>query len=142
MIGIDFLKKDPTTTGSPAPHIVEHERTRRESDDWFVCQACATHIARRQWLLDDGSNTPLIFSNPHGHAFNLLLVARTEGMRHDQVFTLEHTWFAGYEWSIGLCRTCASHLGWQFRATHPGLARSEFAALSRDRVRLAGENCR
>lgn len=139
MIVLHFLKKDPTAAGMPGSNPAEHAELRHESDGWFVCTQCATRVARQRWVIDAGSHAPLIFSNPHGHAFSLLLVTQTEGMRHDQMFTVDHTWFAGYEWSIGTCRTCMAHLGWQFRATRTGLSPAEFAALSRDRVRLAGD---
>lgn len=139
MIEIVFKKIDPTEGTISVSRSAEAEKLREKGAHWIVCRACSAPIARRDWILSHESDAPLFFSNPHGRTFHLLLVTHTEGMSHDQVFTIEHTWFAGYEWSIGVCRTCRSHLGWQFRATRPGTARAEFAALSRSSVQLASD---
>ena len=140
MIPFDFRKINPTEQGSPQAKSELRQRARRQDERWIVCRACSANIARQEWILDEGSHAPLFFSNPHGRAFQLLLVTQTEGMSHDLVFTSEHTWFSGYEWSIGICHNCRSHLGWQFRATRLGLSRTEFAALSRAQVRLPDES--
>jgi hypothetical protein len=136
--GIDFLKKNPTVNGSPASRSQRRETLDQGREGWILCGSCRARIALEAWTLDEGSHAPLFFSNPHGHAFQLILVTKTEGMLHDGVFTADHTWFAGYEWSVGVCGTCRSHLGWQYRALRPDLGRWEFAALSREQVVFAG----
>ena len=42
--------------------------------------------------------------------------------------TLEHTWFAGHEWSFCQCDRCGQHLGWFYSGQH------EFAGLIKDRI--------
>jgi hypothetical protein len=141
MTGVDFLKKNPTGDGSRISRATDPRALERTGEEgWIVCRACSTRIARKEDILENASHAPLIFSNPHGHTFHLLLVTKTEAMIHDPVFTSEHTWFAGYAWSIGVCRSCRSHLGWQFRRARRGPSPAAFAALSLARVKLAGEN--
>ena len=43
--------------------------------------------------------------------------------------TEEHTWFAGYAWSLAHCARCAAHLGWRF------VGEGEFYGLLLERLR-------
>ena len=137
MMRVLLLKKDPTSDVRTNPSDDETELARPRSVRWVVCRDCSNAIAREDWILSSESDAPLFFSNPHGRAFHLLLATHAPGMLSDPSFTTEHTWFAGYAWSIGVCKSCRQHLGWQFKAVQSDHARQAFVALSRDQVKLS-----
>lgn len=125
--------------GGPPPTPDEQADSADELDagtyGWYVCAACAARLAREDWVLQADTQCPLVFANPHGRFFELLLVSRVVGGVFDQHATTEFTWFAGYAWRIGSCARCRAHIGWHFEATHEESLR-EFVALSRAAVKL------
>lgn len=125
--------------GGPRPTPDEHADLADELDagtyGWYVCAACAARLAREDWVLEADTQGPLVFANPHGRFFELLLVSRVVGGVFDQHATTEFTWFAGYAWRIGGCAACHAHIGWHFEATR-GASLREFVALSRAAVKL------
>jgi hypothetical protein len=105
--------------------------------EWYVCLRCAERLARSDWTLDEVSALPLVFVNPHGNIFQLLLVSRVQSAFFEGTPTEEFTWFEGYAWSVGFCSSCRLHIGWHFAARRAGAALREFVALSRAALRLA-----
>jgi hypothetical protein len=103
---------------------------------WYVCAACDERLAREDWLLQDTTQAPLVFANPHGRFFELLLVTHICGGVFDRQATSEFTWFSGYAWRVGNCAGCRAHIGWHFEATQRDLALREFVALSRTAVKF------
>lgn len=57
--------------------------------------------------------------NPAGIAFVLACFRAAPGVATLGVPTTEDVWFAGYAWSLVLCRRCGEHLGWFFSGTEP-----------------------
>ena len=103
---------------------------------WYACAACALRLAREDWVLEAATQGPLVFANPHGRFFELLLVSHVVGGVFDRHATSEFTWFAGYAWRVGACAGCRAHIGWHFGATRRDLALREFVALSRAAIEL------
>lgn len=103
---------------------------------WYVCAACAERLAREDWALEAHPRGPLVFTNPHGRFFELLLVTHVLGGVFDRHATTEFSWFAGYAWRIGSCARCGAHIGWHFQATHEASLR-EFVALSRAALKFS-----
>lgn len=143
MLAPTVLAADARTRESPGGPPLPDEHTQSGRDlvagtcGWYVCAACATRLAREDWALDASARGPLVFANPHGKFFELLLVTHVVGGVFERGATTEFTWFSGYAWRIGACMGCRSHIGWQFEATHDASLR-EFVALSRAAVRLLG----
>ena len=54
--------------------------------------------------------------NPLGLRFHIACFRRAPGCSVSDEGTLEHTWFAGYTWSVATCAHCHAHLGWMFRS--------------------------
>ncbi len=123
----------PLPTGE---HAQSGDELEAGNKGWYVCAACGRRLAREDWVLDAGSQGPLVFANPHGRFIELLLVTHVVGGAFDQHATTEFTWFSGFAWRIGTCVGCRSHIGWHFEATHAGALR-EFVALSRGAVTLS-----
>lgn len=112
------------------------EELETPAHGWYVCAACAARLAREDWVLEAATQGPLVFANPHGRFFELLLVTRVVGGAFERHATTEFTWFAGYAWRIGSCARCRAHIGWHFEATDAASLR-EFIALSRAAVKLS-----
>jgi len=55
------------------------------------------------------------FRNPGGFSFHVLCFDRAPGCQAIGGYTLEASWFSGYEWCLALCSGCQTHLGWFFR---------------------------
>ena len=128
------------SAGAPASGVGENPAS---SDDvelgdrgWYTCAACATRLAREDWVLEAASQGPLVFANPHGRFFELLLVTHVVGGVFDRHPTSEFTWFIGYAWRVGSCASCRAHIGWHFQATGSDVALREFVALSRAAIKL------
>lgn len=137
-LAVEARTRHPSSGPPPTPG--EHPDSDHElvagTYGWYVCAACAARLAREDWVLEADTQQPLVFANPHGRFFELLLVTRSVGCVFEQHATTEFTWFAGYAWRIGNCVRCRAHLGWHFEATHATSPR-EFVALSRAAVRLS-----
>ena len=117
------------------------ERWEREPDlgfgrGWFVCAECAERLAHESWVLTSAASEPLVFANPHGKLFHLVLLRRARRVVFDHHSTAEHTWFSGYTWRVGVCGSCRGHVGWLFEALRAALEPPEFVALSRAAVRF------
>lgn len=106
---------------------------------WYVCAACDERLAREDWVLEHTTQAPLVFANPQGRFFELLLVSHVCGSLFEGHATTEFTWFSGYAWRVGSCEGCGVHIGWHFEATQGDLALREFVALSRAAVKLRSE---
>jgi cereblon len=134
-----FFKKGPTESFGSNRHEQPARKTTQDPASWLVCSNCQARVVREDWLFENQSDVPLIFSNPHGRAFFLLLASRAHGMIFHPNFTTQYSWFPGYAWSIGVCCRCRQHLGWAYRAVNATLDRREFVALDRQAVRRAGD---
>jgi hypothetical protein len=86
-----------------------------EDRRWLHCRSCGTAIAPFAAILPEGE-VPLVFANPHGMVFELVLLSAAQSLRLIGSMTDEFTWFQGYAWRVALCGGCGTHLGWRFEA--------------------------
>lgn len=134
------LSRRECRTGERAPANLpagdrEFEADLDHEEGWYACAQCGERLAHESWVLSSAASGPLVFANPHGRFFELLLVSHVLSGIFDRHATSEFTWFSGYAWRIGTCARCGTHIGWHFEATHAAALR-EFVALSRAAVRL------
>lgn len=61
-----------------------------------------------------GDATLHTFVNPAGLVFRLTCYARADGCAAVGDPSTQWTWFPGHAWQVGICRSCAAHLGWRF----------------------------
>jgi hypothetical protein len=121
----------------PGATPAREQAVTRAEDRWLHCRPCGARIAPLSALLP--SNTPLVFANPSGMVFELVLLRDTCDLRLVGPATEEFTWFAGYAWRVALCHACATHLGWRFDAVGlERLPRGFFGLLRRELVEQAG----
>lgn len=64
----------------------------------------------------DGAHERSVF-NPAGLVFRIGCFREAPGVAEFGPTTTEFTWFRGYAWSIGLCRSCGVHLGWRYEGS-------------------------
>ena len=84
----------------------------------LVCRHCGTTIASVDAVMPRG-DWPLVFANPHGLVFELVLLRAAQELVLVGPATTEHTWFSGYAWRVALCGGCGVHLGWRYEAVEP-----------------------
>jgi hypothetical protein len=88
------------------------ERTR------LVCRSCGTTISTTDAVIPRG-DWPLVFANPQGRVFELVLLRAAEELVFVGPATTEYTWFSGYAWRVALCAGCGNALGWRYEAAEP-----------------------
>jgi hypothetical protein len=101
----------PKRAQDPAerPAAGSAEKTR------LVCRTCGTTISTTDAVLPRG-DWPLVFANPQGRVFELVLLRAAQALVFVGPATTEHTWFSGYVWRVALCGGCGTHLGWRYEA--------------------------
>lgn len=115
--------------------ILEKAPTRTGRGRWLRCAACKQRVTSTQARMSLQGAHEHTFTNPHGIVFRIGLFQEAAGCALRDEATEEWTWFAGYAWQIGGCRSCGTHLGWGFRAAEPALAGpASFFGLILDRL--------
>ena len=93
--------------------------TGGENASWLHCRVCQFRIVKLgDEITFDGAHQHE-FINPVPLKFSIELFAYAPGLQLASGFTDEFSWFAGYEWSIGVCSGCRTHLGWRFQRIGP-----------------------
>ena len=91
-----------------------------DSGPRLLCRACGHEITRAGARTSvDGSHRH-VFSNPHGHVFEIGCFSRAPGCLCKGPATTEFTWFPGHAWRIALCGGCGGLMGWRYEATSGG----------------------
>lgn len=107
-------------------------RLRREvellkSIDIIQCKNCKTVIAKRSDMLVMSSDGPLgAYVNPSGYVHEIMTLYRANGIALRGRAETEYSWFPGYAWTISICATCETQLGWLFTATNRNLKPRSF----------------
>lgn len=86
-------------------------------DEAIRCARCSSAVTHHSAAIAVDGAHEHTFRNPAGYSFQVACFAEAPGVRADGDPTTEATWFAGFAWQIGHCRTCGRHLGWWFRGT-------------------------
>ena len=115
----------------------DESETDEESERVLTCAACAHVVAKRAAIFAaPGTTAPVqVFANPHGRVFEVLALRSVTGVRIVGEPTSDATWFRGYAWSVALCTSCLTHLGWRFDASAPDADPRTFFALIREAIR-------
>ena len=81
------------------------------------CATCDAEIAEEGDVFSMSEHDAVsAFVNPAGFVHEIVTLRAAVGLRLVGHGTAEHTWFAGYAWTIANCASCRAHLGWQFDA--------------------------
>ncbi|PIA42730.1 hypothetical protein AQUCO_02000293v1 [Aquilegia coerulea] len=115
-------------------------RLRREIEllecfDRVRCKTCQTIIAKRSDMLVMSSDGPLgAFVNPHGYVHEIMTLYKANGLALIGNPDKQYSWFPGYAWTITICTTCESQLGWLFTATKRKLKPRSFWGIRSSQV--------
>ncbi len=96
---------------------------------WVRCRVCNYKIALLSDKIVINKSDNHIFKNPSGIYYRLICFSAAPGSINISEYTSEYSWFSGYSWSISLCRSCNSHLGWHYDS-----GSAEFYGLIADRL--------
>jgi hypothetical protein len=112
-----WLFYDPHRDTDSAVATDTRRREQTEREKRLVCAACGhvvTRLADQTAVNGEHAHT---CTNPHGKTFHIGCFREAKGCKAVGPSTDEFTWFAGYVWSVALCRNCDVHLGWLFRSS-------------------------
>lgn len=87
---------------------------------WVRCRNCNYKIALLADKIKIDNADTHIFENPAGIFFRVVCFSEAPGSIIISDYVDENTWFSGYLWSITLCRSCNSHLGWNYSSGSSG----------------------
>ena len=93
---------------------VTSTREKTEEDHRIFCVNCPNPVTHRDQRIAVRGNHAHTCRNPHGLVFVIGCFREAPGCKSESVSTAEHSWFAGYQWSIVYCGQCDRHLGWRF----------------------------
>ncbi|KAF9615274.1 hypothetical protein IFM89_022601 [Coptis chinensis] len=102
-------------------------RLRREIDllecfDRVRCKTCQTVTAKRSDMLVMSTDGPLgAYANPQGYVHEIMTLYKANGLALIGRPVEDYSWFPGYAWTIAICATCESQLGWLFTAINKKL---------------------
>ncbi|MDA3788539.1 MAG: cereblon family protein [Desulfobacula sp.] len=94
----------------------QESQTVSLEDPVIVCRNCNFHITRPSCQINMDGAFCHTFANPHGHVFEIGCFDSAPGCAPASPSSSEFSWFRGYDWKIGVCRDCETHLGWIFNS--------------------------
>lgn len=86
----------------------------------IICRSCLGMISRPEFAVEINHAFAHTFANPTGTVFEVGCFSRADGCVKFSDTSGEFTWFTGYVWAVGLCRTCRAQLGWIFLPIRSG----------------------
>lgn len=81
----------------------------------LCCACCGAFIAERDAASVVNGAHRHVGTNPHGLTFEIGCFEPAPGCLSQGPPDDRWSWFPGYRWQVGLCRTCGTHLGWYYR---------------------------
>ena len=80
----------------------------------MLCVSCGEEVTGDRARINVAGAHRHDFFNPQRVHYAIACFAPADGCRTVGEQTDRFTWFAGYAWTIALCRRCGTHLGWGF----------------------------
>jgi len=81
---------------------------------WVRCRNCYFKIALTSDKIRINDAESHLFKNPSGIFFTIICFSSAPGAINITEHTEENTWFRNFLWSISICASCGSHLGWHY----------------------------
>jgi hypothetical protein len=92
----------------------EGAATTEDDDAELRCAACGHPVTRSAERIAVNGEHRHVCVNPHGIAYDIGCFRSAPGVRAEGSPTTGFTWFEGWAWQVGWCRSCGAHLGWWF----------------------------
>ncbi|WDP88305.1 MAG: hypothetical protein HUN04_00490 [Desulfobacter sp.] len=100
---------------------VDSEIKVLEKDDPVIaCRKCSAVVTRPEYRISVNGGFAHTFANPHGQVFEIGCFSVAEGCVRASGVSDDFSWFKDFVWSVGLCRSCQSQLGWVFLPVKAG----------------------
>ncbi|MFB6263876.1 MAG: cereblon family protein [Bradymonadaceae bacterium] len=89
---------------------------REEDRSALYCANCGEEVTsrRRSTAVQGGFEHSCV--NPAGILYRIGCFDRAPGCVPSGPRSSEFSWFEGYTWRVGHCRSCGVHLGWKFES--------------------------
>lgn len=111
--------------------LLDEEKAQERRGRPIRCAHCGHGVSSADQRIELAGAHAHRFENPAGITFEIGCFRHAPGCRSIGEATMEHTWFPGHAWSIGVCARCGTHLGWAYG---PSGAGSAFYGLILDRL--------
>ncbi|XP_017873345.1 PREDICTED: protein cereblon homolog isoform X2 [Drosophila arizonae] len=113
--------------------------TTLKHESLFYCRYCNSSLAYCSDLFamsKHGVQTQYCNSAGYIHETNTVYRVIAHAIGYSGEPSTEFSWFPGYQWHIIICKFCAQHVGWEFKAVEPNLAPKVFFGLAGSSVRI------
>lgn len=90
------------------------ETDRRRNARALICIRCRNPISSDAQRIDVAGAHSHTCTNPHGIVYHIGCFSAAPGCSPVGPRLMEHSWFHGYRWQVGVCSNCHEHLGWLF----------------------------
>ena len=121
MIALELLPShlffDPEGERKREARVAARRRDQTLEDHRILCANCKNPVTHRDQRIVVSGNHAHTCRNPHEFVFRIGCFRDAPGCKSEAAATAEHSWFAGYQWSIAYCAQCERHLGWRFSAS-------------------------
>jgi len=94
------------------PEVLDRPR----EDPGCYCRLCGEFITHQQARISVQGAHEHRFSNPAGFVFDIGCFRSAPGCLSVGEPNGFYSWFDGFTWRHALCRSCGTHLGWEFIA--------------------------
>ena len=102
----------------PRPGAAQRTSTRAGREQHtaraILCASCSARVTDASQRTEVGGRHRHTFFNPAGIVYQVACFATATGCCGIGPFSDEFSWFPGQRWQIGVCASCAEHLGWHF----------------------------
>ncbi|MCP4022648.1 MAG: hypothetical protein GY729_12465 [Desulfobacteraceae bacterium] len=98
----------------PDKAVKEDTKTEAKPAKEILCAVCSHKISDMSKQIIVNNAHEHTFANPHGIVFQIGCYSDANGCIPASIPSSEFSWFPGYTWRIGICRSCSAHLGWIF----------------------------
>ncbi|CDW57291.1 Protein cereblon [Trichuris trichiura] len=107
----------------------------------ICCRDCNADVGSVSDVFSMNKEGPMgIFVNSRGVAHEIVTLRNLRNVFGFGRPASEMTWFRGYQWTILLCSSCTTHLGWKFTAEEENLEPECFYACTRMAITASAES--
>ncbi len=110
ILGRDTICREVSTETLPSSDTQALEL----DDPVILCRSCQSLVSAPEFQIEVNHGFSHTFANPLGHVFEIGCFSQARGCVAASSRSNEFSWFPGYDWQIGICRSCQAHLGWIF----------------------------
>ncbi len=96
----------------------------------LYCRQCHAPVTSTQERLKVLGKHCHVFPNPEGMVFEIGCFGLAPGCGQQGPPVFQYSWFPPHAWSLALCQTCKTHLGWYYEA----IGKSSFHGLILNRL--------